>query len=415
MKKIWDKVSYEFIIVMFFGMQFLMTRAEELQMWSSAWSAMDYSMGKGSRLLIGSIYHLFYDEYMPYQKAYFYTAAGILVVILGLAVTLGQLIRIGCAHFPEYKTAIIGGVIIYAVSPWSVSYIWNGQNLGRFDGYMLLMGAMAVLTALLVKNVYVRFLLFTLIGVIGLAIHQGFAFLYYPMVLIVMCYDVFHDQVVRVKNLILAVVSGGVNVAVAVYFQFFSSLKYETLDEVIAAIQKRTDLDIMDWAIEIEYFGGMEEQLSTITPEFFRSDAPFVHTFLILLLLSPVLGIYVVMWKDIFHYIKTEKLSLFRSPYLYVLLAHLCYVPMFALHTDWGRHFAPWFTLETFIFLFYLAKQDAAMVYAFGKMKDRIVRYPLYFVAATAWIATFDSFGARNPFLEEAEMLYQLLQHGFFE
>ena len=30
--------------------------------WATAWDAMDYSMGNGSRLLIGSIYRLFYGE-----------------------------------------------------------------------------------------------------------------------------------------------------------------------------------------------------------------------------------------------------------------------------------------------------------------------------------------------------------------
>ena len=58
-KKIWDKLSYEAIIFVALMLSLLMTRATELQGWSSAWSAMDYSMGSGSRLLIGSIYRPF--------------------------------------------------------------------------------------------------------------------------------------------------------------------------------------------------------------------------------------------------------------------------------------------------------------------------------------------------------------------
>ena len=61
--KIWNRVSYETMIFIAFLIRFLSTRALDLDTWSSAWDAMDYSMGNGSRLLIGSIYKLFYGDY----------------------------------------------------------------------------------------------------------------------------------------------------------------------------------------------------------------------------------------------------------------------------------------------------------------------------------------------------------------
>lgn len=51
--KIWNRVSYETMIFIAFLIRFLSTRALDLDTWSSAWDAMDYSMGNGSRLLIG--------------------------------------------------------------------------------------------------------------------------------------------------------------------------------------------------------------------------------------------------------------------------------------------------------------------------------------------------------------------------
>lgn len=414
-KNIWEKVCYETVIAVVFLLQFIMERATELQGWSSAWNAMDYSMGFGSRLLIGSIYRLFYGDYLDNTVAYKYVAVGTGITILVLAITLGRLIRVGIQKVPDYKHVIIGAAVIYVASPWSVAYTWNWQNLGRFDVYMLLVGTLAVLAALQVKNIYVKYVLLTLLGVTGLAIHQGFAFLFYPMILIVMCYDAFFDNKVHGKNLLLAVVSGLINVAVAVYFQFFSYINYDCWEDIAADIAQRSNVSVAGWALDIEYFLGMEYQLKEITPGFFEQEDPWTHMLVILLLMSPVLILYVLMWKDVLKHQRENHVKILKSPYTYVLLTHLCYVPMFLIHTDWGRHFAPWFTLPTFIFLFYMAKGEASMVYAFGKMKERLKNHPWYFVAAIAWIAAMDSFGARVPFQQESQAMYDFLKYGFFK
>lgn len=414
-KAVWDKVSYEMVIIVVFLMQFIMERATDLQEWSSAWNAMDYSMGTGSRLLMGSIYRLFYGDYLDNTVAYKYVAIGIGITIIVLAITLGKLIRKAVDARPDCRNIIIWTVVAYVASPWSIAYVWNTQNFGRFDVYMLLVGVLAVFVALTVENVYLKFFLYTSLGVLGLAIHQGFAFLFYPMILIVMCYDVFKDNQVQVKNLALAVISGLVNVAVAIYFQFFSSLRFDSVEEIVADIASRSNIYVSDWALYIEYFGGMKYQLEEITPGFFRDEAPWTKMVLIFLLFAPVLIVYVLIWKDVFSYLKENKIKILQSSYLYMLLVHLCYVPMFLIHTDWGRHFAPWFTLQTFIFLFYLAKKDSAMTYAYEKMKIRAERHPWYFVLAVVWIATFDSFGARNPFQTETQALYEFLKDGFFK
>ena len=90
-KKFWNAVSYEVVIAAGLIVWFLTGRALDLQGWSSAWNAMDYSMGTGSRLLIGSIYRLFYGEYLDYTVAYKYVAVGTMLTILVLAIVLAHL------------------------------------------------------------------------------------------------------------------------------------------------------------------------------------------------------------------------------------------------------------------------------------------------------------------------------------
>ena len=136
--KIWNKISYETIIFGVIMIRFLSTRALDLNTWATAWDAMDYSMGNGSRLLIGSIYRLFYGEYLDITVAYKYVGIGIMLTILVLAVVLGQLIRRSLAADYAHKDVIYGVVTAYVIAPFSIAYVWNEDNLGRFDVYMLL-------------------------------------------------------------------------------------------------------------------------------------------------------------------------------------------------------------------------------------------------------------------------------------
>jgi len=85
---------------------------------------------------------------------------------------------------------------------------------------------------------------------------------------------------------------------------------------------------------------------------------------------------------------------------------------MFVIHVDWGRHLAPLMAMPTFVFLFFLAKKDQSMVYAFGKMKDRVRKKTWYFVITLVWMAGFASFGARN-FQWQTDRLYNFLKYGF--
>lgn len=412
-KGLWNKISYEVIIFVILQFQFLTGRALDLQGWSAAWCAMDYSMGTGSRFLIGTIYRLFYGDYLFESVAYKYVGVGIMLTITVLALVLGRLLRKAMTALPSAKHAVLGTVLLYLAAPFSIAYVWNEQNMGRLDVYLLLIVLLAILAALGVKNVYARMAVYTLLGITGLAIHQGFAFLYYPMILVLMCYDVFCDNQIHIRPLIAAVISGLLNAAAAVWFQFYSSVNFATPEEMVEFLQQRTNLEISEYAVFLEYFGSMEYQLEHVTKGFFQGDeAPLAHLLLILLILAPVLALYALVWRDVFRYLRATGAKLYRTPYVYAALAHLCFVPMFVIHVDWGRHLAPLFAMEIFFFLFYLAKRDRAMVYAYEQMARRIRKYPWGFVLALVWLAMLDSFGARE-FQKQASMLYDFLRYGF--
>lgn len=412
-KKLFGMVSYEGLIFCVLMFQFITGRALDLDGWSSAWHVMDYSMGFGSRLLIGSIYRLFNgDGFFDYTTAYKYVAIGIMFTILILSIVLGRLIRMGLKSAPAAKNAIWGTVAAYVVAPYSIAYVWNEQNLGRLDVYMLLMALLCLMAALTIKNVYVKIILFTVLSAVGIAIHQGFAFLYYPLVFTVMCYEVFSENRVHVKYFIAAVISGLVDVAVAVYFQFFSYVNFSSPAEMAGFLETKTNLEIVEWALELEYFQGMSYQLNNITRYFFAEEHPVLRLTLISLLMAPVLGLYILIWKDVFCHLKANQVKVLQTPYFYAMLSNLCFVPMFLIHTDWGRHIAPLMAMPSFVFLFFLARKDASMQYAYKRMEQRVKKYPWYFVLTLLWIAGMESFGARI-FQGQADMILEVVRYGF--
>ena len=63
------------------------------------------------------------------------------------------------------------------IAPFSIAYVWNEDNLGRFDVYMLLVALLTVLAALCIKKLCGKSDTYHCFGVTGLAIHQGYAFI----------------------------------------------------------------------------------------------------------------------------------------------------------------------------------------------------------------------------------------------
>ena len=412
--KLWNKVSYEVVLFVAFVAEFLMTRGYDVDAWSAAWNVLDYSVGNGSRLLIGSIYRLFYGDYIDGTVAYKYTCIGMLLAIFLLSVVFGRFIRLTVAYAPLYKNIVLATILLYFAAPFSMAYLWNSSNIGKLDLYLFITAMLCLLVMLGIKNIYVKMILITVLGVIGLAVHQAYAFIYYPMVVSAMCMDVFGEYKVNIKHLIIAVVSGVVEIAAFLYFQFGGGLYYDSAEEVAEVLNERTNMLMAVEAIDLEYFRDLEYVQNTLLRSFFTEEHPFLHLAAVFILLSPVIVLYVMMWKDVFLYYKQEGKKLFAGPHLYMLLTNLCFVPIFAMQTDWGRWLAPLFAGQIFLFLFYLAKKDAAMYHAFGKMIERVKKYPLVFAAIIVWIGMLDSFEAKS-FQDQATALVYTLRHGFHQ
>lgn len=414
MLNLWNKVSYELGIFLVVLVQFITTRAYDVDAWSAPWNVLDYSMGNGSRLLVGSIYRLFYGDYLDQVEAYRYNCVGIIIGIVALSLVFGRMIRMVIAYTPEKRNVTVGMVILYLAAPFSMSYLWNNSNIGRLDTYLFLVGMLSLLVMLCIKNIYVKMLLVTVLGVIGLAVHQAYAFIYYPMIVAVMCSDVFGEYKVNVKNLVMAALSGLIEIVAFLYFQFGGGLYYDHPQAVVEVLSQRTDLPLPTDSIELEYFRDITYVQNTLLRSFFAEEKPFLQLAVVCFLLAPVIIIYVLMWKDVFAYNKREQKKLFCGPYVYVLLTNLVFVPIFAMQTDWGRWLAPLFAGQIFIFLFYLAKKDAAMYYAASRMWERVKKAPLAFIAAIMWVGTLDSFGARS-FQQQAWAVIYFFTHGFHQ
>ena len=74
-----------------------------------------------------------------------------------------------------------------------------------------------------------------------------------------LCYDAFAENKTAQKmNFLGLVLSGAVEVFAAVYFQFFTKINFDSVENTVAFIKSRTNLEVSDFAIQLEYFGSMK-------------------------------------------------------------------------------------------------------------------------------------------------------------
>ena len=91
-------------------------------------------------------------------------------------------------------------------------------------------------------------------------------------------------------------------------FPVFTKINFDSVENTVAFIKSRTNLEVSDFAIQLEYFGSMKYQLDEVTSVFFHgNEDPIRRLLLILVLMSPLLILYLLVWKDVFSDLKQKK------------------------------------------------------------------------------------------------------------
>lgn len=138
----------------------------------------DYSIGKTSRLLVGSIVKLFNSDPSPEWIGGFATVV-LVIVLLMSSIVIGKVIR---TTESEYKPQ----ALVFTVFMITGIFTFSGFSsfLGVLDIWMFIAALLAVVCAF---NKYLRWLI-PVFCAVGVLVHNAFAITYFPLIILVVLY-----------------------------------------------------------------------------------------------------------------------------------------------------------------------------------------------------------------------------------
>lgn len=402
-----QKSKYGFAIFIIWTIQFLLQMPKEIVGWVECWYATNYSMGFGSRFLIGSILSLFYDEYLDSRIAWLFCVVSVVLLIAACSFMLGKVIEKS-----EHKlaTGFLAACII--ACPCSIAGYWTEENMGRLEMYTLLVTLVSVCGFLKCKKTLLKYGILVASVCVCNAIYQGYVFLYFPIIGIVLICEMFRNRFHRKDILCIGIVITCAGITFLL-FQFGSTVIFETGEEMVAAIQQKSNVYITEAAIQYELFSSITDAYNGINVPFFLTDGyPREILFTTICLLSPVVIMGTALYLKCFEKVRYKGMFSFQTPYFWCLLMQLAILPQFLLNIDWGRWIISLFVV-LFFGIFYMSYlQFEEMEYALSSLEMFLKRN--YYVAFVllVYLSVFPKFaehGMRRELLQCFRSLGRLL------
>ena len=404
LKHICYTFRYEFIIFLFLILTFVLSIPKELHSWTTAWYAMDYSLGLDSRLLIGSLLRLIYPDFLDVQAAYSFVFFATILLLILLSCVLGYALR--KSEKEPFKKGLLYLVILYLICPGSPAYLWSLENYGRLDLYLLIFTAVSIVIYYKVNHLMLRLILVTLMGVMAISTHQVFMFIFFPL-LFTIYLDSISEKGAKTIHKIIAGLCILSLAGLFLYFQFFSGINVGSLEELVSLLTGRTNLPIHDIALNYEYFTSFTASVYDLMLN--ELSERIRYGIITLFLLTPLWVVYGYLWIQIL------KQKGARYKYIFFLLSQLCFLPAFLLTIDWGRWFGAFITVQALQIIMLVAKKDAAVISALTRLSTQLRKHPLIFILFGIWMVVLQKFQA--TLLPDAPLffttIYQLYKFFF--
>ena len=380
--------------------------------WAPTWYALDYSLGYGSRLLVGSVLHLLYGG-MPSNSAAvkFVSAAAMMLAVL-YAILMDALHN---RASEETKKPLGYFMLLTAAAPYGLPYLWNEANFGRLDLFLVLTLTAALLTLLVVKKPLCRAAAVGIFSLIALFIHQVFFFIFFPVLLGILLFDVFDGTSLTCRRLMPGLICCGVVGITFLILQLFSGLNVPTVEELMAQLTAQTDLDISRSALDFEYYHDFIYGFVNHTLPFLEGGRVFIKLFLTLLVLSPMGLVYAFLHREMGRELSASGVAgkqRLLNPQPWLLLLLVFYLPPFVLTVDWNRWIGAMFLSAALLLMLLLIKGNGPARIAFEKLGAALEQYPFLFLLLLAYAAKLNTLEARM-FLPEVEALMGILRAVF--
>jgi hypothetical protein len=278
--------------------------------------------------------------------------------------------------------------------------------MGRLEMYLFVLVLLAIIVNLAVRNIVLRYGLITVISACMFAIHQASLFTYFAVIYMICVCNVFRRDRVAIKELVGSAVVGITSAVLFLYFHFFSHLyiNFDNVDDMVYYVGMRTNLNNNATGLFLEYFSeAMGIDFNCYELDVYRLGG-LVTTFLLWPLVITAVALSIYAWRKS----KSDGTRLLLTPYPYLTLFNLMYIPLFLFENDWGRWFGAVITAKTIEFLYLYHIGDEGIVYAVGRV-SAFVRKRMWIAAVVLlYLASFEKF-ASALFPESVNKVYDFL------
>ena len=343
---------------------FLMTYNAKMTIYNSTLLAFSYKYGMIPRAFVGTVYAGI-DAVLPINMYSYAMAMRFIEVCTGLFFLLmlwiarKSLLLVGEKQFRSVGVLwIVYGILF--VSMFSSKY-----NFGRVDLFMLLIDAIALCLLILKKGEW----LIVPLSVIGVMIHEGFVFMYFSTILVILFYRFWKTEEKIKYGCIFGLSFVGASL-MFLYFHFFMS-----------PVDTKTYLEIYRLARDLSAEGHPHVSLlsaellcvnlADIEVAFHKEN--FVQFPFFLIIISPLILFSVRLFRSLQQSVsKLED----KLVYLAVMIGWMTLIPNFALKVDYGRWVFAAFSYFMLVFIMLYAQRDEVFIQSFEKVKSRYMRYP---------------------------------------
>lgn len=374
------KYKYEFAagFILLLYMLYYLPRTEDLHDFCVIPYALSYrELGLISRGVIGSLLDLFF-RYITINEIWTVIFIQQLLLII-LTIYFLSIVKKHSAN--SEQTGFLFLEVVFTVNPASIAFLFYWGNYGRFDLFMI--AASMVISLLIIKGKG-KFII-PVLCIIVMAIHQGFAFMYFPCVLMLLFYHALKTK----KRMLLSftAVSGS---CAFIYFQWFAKITSYTFEDVVQIVQNSTNFPVVEQSsmIKLEYFTNVLEFIPVYIIPVIKVNA--LKLILVFILMLPLEIVLYRIWKV---FVKESGNKIY---WLIPIMPLICIIPKFVITCDYGRDLAALF-LSEFIMIFTIsAMNDNAMRGAIGELSVNARRKPILYLYIMIELAALGKFEAAN-------------------
>ncbi len=343
--------------------------------------AFDYKNGFTSRALLGTLYHLL-DRLLPVNMINYRAAFAFAIVITLLFLLLIMLFakKVLSLCDPQLKDAVMVTFLLFISA--AMATFSGGYNFLRVDIFML---AVSVIGAFCVISQKLEWLVIPL-SAIGVMFHQGYVFMYFNIILVLLIIRFIDVENIRekVRYGVCFIGSFLLGSVLFLYFELFSRNSGEAVYERIVAdaealsykgIYHTTLLAHEVLGIDL---GDVERGLRLVN----RIQFP-----LYIIVMIPFIVLFIMVFVGMFS--EAKRLGRNRFKYLCVLAGSLTMLPDFVLKVDYGRWVMSVVAYYFIVLLALLAMKDEVTEAVIARLNARLSGklwsymlpvYPLFFL-----------------------------------